>query len=864
MILSRRLLFLLTLLIILILSVFIARQVLSSKQGSFLLTEAIIEKRANGEEVVHIQAYPVTGIDYKSGLRHSTTKEKGQFKYKEGKDILFSIGNFEIGVTTGATEITQASFRGVKSQNLSTLLIALDEDGYRENGIQITTNSIPKAGLDVDLTLPVDEFASLLTKKLTQQGAFVLITQKGERLPVSGLDFISGIETGKTSDAGEFTYQLNKKVTFRINHTNIDTVRGELELSQKNFNLPIKDNLYQYLLSVDEDTESKNGIQLSTLAESFTIDFSLSREDFETALAKALNRQNRQPVPIFSPSLGINLEAAQAEADTVGQPMPFVDIFRTARPFNEFSEEGVSYDRYGWPIDIPEGKKVYTLILQSLPEGAIPYGRYTVLYDGVGTLAYDGLAKRIDFSANKDIIDIRPENSTVERLILRITNTNKDDPIRNIRIIMPGGICEGIPYLRVDNEEDCAIGQYRAFADILQDRNSIVFNPDYLRFLKNFRVIRMMNLMETSQHVPRSCYKFKDNDYRDCLLQPMTWDQRALMEDAVWGGSHRTDETKKHGVPVEVLVKLANTLHADPWFNMPHNASDEYIENFADYVYAELDHNLKAWVEYSNETWNGRFWGAYYVRAKGRLLEMDADKNPFREGYRYYSKRAVEIFKIWEEAFEGTARLIRVAGSYQNSIDLSRNILEYENAYEYIDALAIAPYFHACSNRQHRDCKSLINVPILLPDVKTVDEIFEALENPADPYAVPAALKLIRLQAEIAQKYDVDLVAYEGGQHLAVDWSDKERNEEQKIKLNELFIKANQDPRMGKLYLTLLQNWKTEGGTVFNLFNMPQTWHRWGSWGIKTHLNQPRDKAIKYDAIMRFQEQQGQCWWEGC
>ncbi len=370
--------------------------------------------------------------------------------------------------------------------------------------------------------------------------------------------------------------------------------------------------------------------------------------------------------------------------------------------------------------------------------------------------------------------------------------------------------------------------------------------------------------METSQHVPRSCYKFKDDDYRDCLLQPMTWEQRTLMDDAVWGGSHRTDQTEKHGVPIEVLVKLANTVHADPWFNLPHNADDDYIEEFAEYVYDELDHNLKAWVEYSNETWNGRFWGAYYVRAKGRLLELDADKNPFREGFRYYSKRSVEIFNIWEEAFPDSNRLIRVVGSYQNSADLSRNILEYEGAHEYIDALAVAPYFHACSTRQHRDCKNPLNVPMLLPDATSVDEIFEALENPSDPYAVPATFKLIKMQAAIAEKYDIDLVAYEGGAHLAVDWSDKNSTTEKKEQLNELYAQANKDPRMGELYLRLLESWKTEGGTAFNLFNMPQTSHRWGSWGIKTHLNQPRKEAIKYDAAMQFQEKHGKCWWDGC
>lgn len=841
-----------------------ARQGLSAKKGTFYITEAWVEERANGEVIEQIRAYPVSGLKYKSGLRHDITKKKGVFRYREGKDILFSIGKMVIGVTRGSPEVSQRSFHRIKGQNLATLLFALDEDGNRKNGIQITPSSVPKTGLEIDLALPVSEFTQQLKTILTQRGIFLLTQKDGTKLPVTGLNYISGIETGKTTNIGTFSYQLNRGIIFQINSTQIDSILGQSELSPYNFDKPIYYNLYQYLLSVDEDNNKDNGIQLAAIAESFTIDFKLPRDEFELALTKALNRSDRQPIPFFKPSLGINIEAVQAEADTVGQPMPFVDIFRTARPFNELSDPGINYDQYGWPLEVPEGKKVYTLILQSIPLGAIPFGEYTVLYDGVGVISYDGVAKRIDFSANKDIININRKNSTVNRLILRISETSTDDPIRNIRIVMPGGICDGSPLLRVDNKEDCAFGQYRSFVAMLQDRNKIVFNPDYLRFLKKFRVLRLMNMMEASQHIPRSCYQFKDEDYRDCVLQPLRWSQRAKMNDAVWGGSHRTDASDKHGVPVEVLVSLANTVKADPWFTIPHNADDNYIEEFADYVYAKLDTNLKAWVEYSNETWNGRFWGAYYVRNKGRILELDDDKNPFREGFRYYSRRSVEIFKIWEASFEGADRLMRVAGSYQNSTDLSKNVLKYENAHLHMDALAIAPYFHACSTRQHRDCKNILSIPKLLPEVKTVDEVFDALENPADPYGVPSAIKLIRQQAAVAKEYNVQLVAYEGGEHLAVNWSNKEIPEKEKVALNAIYAKANRDPRMGYLYSRLLENWKNSGGTLFNIFNMPQAWHRWGAWGIKTHLNQPRSEAIKYDAIMKFQEQQGECWWDNC
>ena len=77
------------------------------------------------------------------------------------------------------------------------------------------------------------------------------------------------------------------------------------------------------------------------------------------------------------------------------------------------------------------------------------------------------------------------------------------------------------------------------------------------------------------------------------------------MTDAVWVG---------HAVPVEIMVMIANKLNVDPWFTIPHCANDlhgstsvadPFTRQFAQYVHDNLNSNLKAYVEYSNETWNG-------------------------------------------------------------------------------------------------------------------------------------------------------------------------------------------------------------------------------------------------------------------
>jgi hypothetical protein len=76
------------------------------------------------------------------------------------------------------------------------------------------------------------------------------------------------------------------------------------------------------------------------------------------------------------------------------------------------------------------------------------------------------------------------------------------------------------------------------------------------------------------------------------------------------GGPPRTGDlgyATAKGVPVERMVELANTLGADPWFCVPHQASDDYVRQFASLLHARLDPGLRPHIEYSNEVWNRGF-----------------------------------------------------------------------------------------------------------------------------------------------------------------------------------------------------------------------------------------------------------------
>lgn len=646
----------------------------------------------------------------------------------------------------------------------------------------------------------------------------------------------------------------------------------------------VSKNLERFFLSMDSDRNAANGIQLSATANSLSLQWAVSPDQFETALAQQLAAYGQTPAALFKPSLGINTEAPQAEQNDIVLPMPFVDIFRTARPFAEYSCKDVTYDEHGWPNALPSsctGKNpavIRTFLLDNTLQGMIPSGQYTVLYEGSGTINYSGYAKILSHSEGRDLIEITlpAKLDTASNAVNRVALQIASGTVKNIRIVMPGGICEGNPFIRVDNAGGCPAGQYRSFEETLQtNRNAIVFNPDYLRFLKDFRVVRMMNLMEASpsqlacaQTVPGNPNQFVyDADGKlqydqSCLLQDFTWDQRSKLDDAVWGASGNIARLERYGrgVPLEVQVELANQLNAHPWFNIVHNATDTYVREFAEYVRTHLRPGLKAHLEYSNEVWNGQFWAALYMREKGKGL-YTAAVNPYWDGAYYYAKRASKIFQLWEEVFGGTTRLVRILGTYQGSPDTTNNMLNYSDTRQYVDAVATGGYFYACWDRTNSNCTDTSKIPKPLAEATSVDDIFAAIDNPNDPYGMEGLKNQFIRQAVVAKRFGKALYAYEGGQHLTIAGTiaaDRRQN------MLDLFHAANRDPRMGERYQQLLNAWKATDGELFMLFSVPHTFNRFGSFGLKESLNQPRTSAPKYDGAMKFQESQGQCWWSGC
>lgn len=475
-----------------------------------------------------------------------------------------------------------------------------------------------------------------------------------------------------------------------------------------------------------------------------------------------------QPAPP-KPSLGMNLNGP-ADWNT---ELPFVDAFRLARTWiSQRRGEGwgkgpeLTLDDNGWVTKIEPGCFAETPVL-TVPSGKRPAGIYTLLYTGKGKLEVSS-GKVLTDAPGKMTLDI-PEGGG---LFIRLLETDPADPVKNIRFILPG------------------------FETTYETEP---FHPAFLARWKGFSILRFMDWQHT-------------NDSKQ-----LRWSDRPTLASAVW--------TRDGGIPIEVAIDLANRQNANAWFCIPHLADDDYVRNFALLVKEKLNPNLRAFVEYSNEVWNGQFQQQRHAGDEG--LKLKLSDSHWGSGWKFTAKRSGEIFKIWDDVFADSARkrLVRVISTQAGNDYVAGQILEYQDIAKHTDALAIAPYFGWNVPQNSNDPKTQTAEQVAK---LTVDQILDHLEK----ISLPESIGWINAHQKIAQNHNLSLVCYEAGQHL-VGIQGGENNEA----VTKLFHAANRHPRMGELYTKYFAAWQAASGQELVMFASTGEWSKWGSWGLSQFYN---------------------------
>lgn len=533
---------------------------------------------------------------------------------------------------------------------------------------------------------------------------------------------------------------------------------------------------------------------------------SISETKAETKIETKTETKNRQTNTKTFP-LGTNLNGI---ADWSTQ-YPFTDYFKNSRNWITHGEkvwstdetDKLNLDENGWVKSLSGGK--FTSVGTFVPNDK-QGRRFVVLYDGEGTIKYFFAAKKDEAASQpgRDVFDAEPE-STLHLRIIETDPNNTGNYLRNIRVIP---------------EE---------YEQIYQSQ---IFNPDFLKSLEGYQVLRFMDWMKTNKS------------------EQENWNQRPKVNDV--------DYFIK-GVPVEVMVELANQTGINPWFTLPHKATDDYVRNFAKYVKQNLNPNLKVYVELSNEVWNFQFQQTRYAQEQGEqeFANLEMEKIPFLNYW--YGKRTMEIAQIWDEVFGAQKeRVVGVLASQAANSWMGKKSLEYIESIAKlsfqeagIDAIAIAPYFGLPLHKE-QNVKAIENWTKQGMDV-ALDKLFaEVTEGGVLPEGYPGgsiqrSRDSISKYVELAESAGLDLIAYEGGQHIAALHRGMENNEA----IVDLFTTANRDPRMGEVYKQYFAMWQeVTGGGLFAHFSDVGRFSKWGSWGSRESLYQ--DSSPKFDALQEL------------
>lgn len=519
---------------------------------------------------------------------------------------------------------------------------------------------------------------------------------------------------------------------------------------------------------------------------------------------------------------------------------PFIDVMKTARRWIGHKPGqwgGVSaddleardiFDTQGWPTEIPPDLgSIGTLVLTDLPEDAAIYaGRYVLRFQGEGIVEVSGAVRNTRYGENRVAFDYVP-GGMVNVKIQRTDPDRTGDHVRDITIV------------RQEHED--------AF------RDGAVFNPAWLDTMRGVRAVRFMDWMKTNDSTQGA------------------WADRPRVGDFSYTG---------RGVPAEVMVALANELGAAPWFCMPHLSDDTYQREFARLVADTLDPALKVYVEFSNEVWNWQFDQADWAEAEARARWGRKWK-----GQDVYGMKFAQMARNWAQVFAGRRnRLVTVIATQTGWLGLEKAILNAPlwmaedpgaNAapHTLADAYAVTGYFGGfLGNEKNREtihgwldqsrdearreaeAQGLTGTALEAHvgahqfDAATAEAI-ATITGPAAEGSKADTLDyllgtMLPYHADVAGRYGLDLVAYEGGSHVV--GLDALIGDED---VTGFFTHLNYTPEMGALYGRLLSGWKEIGGGLFAFYNDVAAPSKWGSWGHMRHLG---DRNPRWRAIERF------------
>lgn len=439
-----------------------------------------------------------------------------------------------------------------------------------------------------------------------------------------------------------------------------------------------------------------------------------------------------------------------------------------------------------------------TLMFNSLG-GDYAGGNYRAEWDGTGVVTF-GLDAVITSSGrtsegrNFAELNVTPSDGGI---YMRIEETGPVDPVRNFNVWMPD--YNGISFRGQQWQPGAAFSP---------------FHPLFLSRLAPFRTLRFMGMQETN------------------TTDIVTWEQRRDAGDIRQGSGPggTPSEPVVNGISVEYMVELANELDADPWFNMPYAADDNFVRNFATYVIRHLEPDRTVYVEWANEVWNFGygFEASQWVAEQAASAGLDPDYGQWIVA----GREAKRDMAIWSDTFavQSGPNLVRVAAGWA-AVDWVTNQIA-ENMDGAFDAIAIAPYITP-TDEQRAAYTASTSIDRVLADTRA---------------NLATSVQWVVSHEQLAQEWSarlsrpVELLAYEGGSHL----------DGRGGTYQDAFHGATNDPRMGDIYRDYLTALDAAGMDLYVDFQFTGQAGAapWGDFAKLHRMDEPLVSAHRYSAVL--------------
>ena len=494
------------------------------------------------------------------------------------------------------------------------------------------------------------------------------------------------------------------------------------------------------------------------------------------------------------PNIGINLSNIASHSPQ----WMFVDVMKQSAEWIVQDTNGVQWSidnvdipqlSNGYPVQVPfsdgiNSYRVHSMLLFRLQYG-YPAGEYTLIFDGSGEIILEWDIEAT-FSADNVMHKFQIISPSSDGLHLIINKSSASDPVRNIRVIMPG------------------------FADSYASQP---FHPKFLELLDQFPVLRFMKPQEIE-------YNFISS-----------WDERMTKDH------YSQYRLNTGGLALEYVAQLGRRLGTDPWVSVPERADDNYITQMATVLHDSLVTDQKIYIEYSNETWNPSYTVWHYAALEGAKLGYGPDSSAM--ALKFTAKRAADVFRIFNSVFGAdSTQLVRVLATHGHNVYSGNTLMDAFNnpainpTNVKADVLAVAPYFGG------EIFQTLIGEGRM--DTISVEEVLDSMRVSSHRDLT----LILNDYLPSAAANNLQLIAYEGGQGMQ-PFGDEANNPS----VTRIMLEANRHPEMESIYREHYAQWFDGGGGMYVTMDFVDQYDNFNAYGNLEYLDQDPATAPKWLAM---------------